>query len=190
MGGVQAFPDIRGERLPGAAGILPGGGQRADDGARRVLVVAEQLEDGRGAEVPVGNLARDTHDGQQDGAGAGLVHARVAHTIVNHTEQGWSLLCNGVVIFGGTGELLPGGAFIAPHRPTDIAAFGRPASMAPGHRRQAPAALSVIGDIWHGRSRGKRQAGPCRSRSPASSSSRATARSSPSTGPKRRSARW
>jgi eukaryotic-like serine/threonine-protein kinase len=62
-------------------------------------------------------------------------------------EQGWSLLCNGVVIFEDTGELLPGGAFIAPHRPTDLAAFDRPASVAPGHGRQAPAALSVIGDI-------------------------------------------
>jgi hypothetical protein len=47
-------------------------------------------------------------------------------------EQGWSLLCNGVVIFEDTGELLPGGAFIAPHRPTDLAAFDRPASVAPG----------------------------------------------------------
>ena len=46
-----------------------------------------------------------------------------------------------------TGELLPGGAFIAPHRPTDIAAFYRPAGVAPGHHRQAVAALSVIGDI-------------------------------------------
>jgi hypothetical protein len=70
-----------------------------------------------------------------------------AHTIVNHPEQGWSLLCNGVVIFEDTGELLPGGAFIAPHRPTDLAAFDRPASVAPGHSRRAPAALSLIGDI-------------------------------------------
>ena len=31
MGGVQALPDLRGERLPGAAGVLPGGGQCADD---------------------------------------------------------------------------------------------------------------------------------------------------------------
>ena len=63
-----------------------------------------------------------------------------AHTIVNQTEQGWSLLCNGVVIFEDTGELLPGGAFIAPHRPTDLAAFYRPAGVAPGHggRAQRP----------------------------------------------------
>ena len=70
-----------------------------------------------------------------------------AHTIVSHPEQGWSLLCNGVVIFEDTGELLPGGAFIAPHRPTDLAAFDRPVGVAPGHGRQASAALSVMGDI-------------------------------------------
>jgi Family of unknown function (DUF5999) len=64
-----------------------------------------------------------------------------AHTIVSHPEQGWSLLCNGVVTFDDTGELLPGGSFIAPHRPTDIAAFYRPAGVAPGHGGQAPAAL-------------------------------------------------
>jgi len=49
-----------------------------------------------------------------------------AHTIVSHPEQGWSLLCNGVVIFEDTGELLPDGACIAPHRPTDLAPFDRP----------------------------------------------------------------
>ena len=65
-----------------------------------------------------------------------------AHTIVSHPEQGWSLLCNGVVIFEDTGELLPGGAFIAPHRPTDLAAFDRPAGVASGHDGQVPAALS------------------------------------------------
>ncbi len=70
-----------------------------------------------------------------------------AHTTVSHPEQGWSLLCNGVVIFEDTGELLPGGAFIAPHRPTDLAGFDRPVGVAPGHGGQAPAALPVIGDI-------------------------------------------
>jgi Family of unknown function (DUF5999) len=42
-----------------------------------------------------------------------------ARTLVSHPEQGWSLLCNGIVIFEDTGELLPDGATIAPHRPTD-----------------------------------------------------------------------
>jgi hypothetical protein len=42
-----------------------------------------------------------------------------------HPEQGWSLLCNGVVTFDDTGELLPGGGVIAPHRPTDqVASVG------------------------------------------------------------------
>ncbi len=43
-----------------------------------------------------------------------------AHTLVCHPEQGWSLLCNGVVLFEDTGELLPDGRIIDPHRPTDI----------------------------------------------------------------------
>jgi hypothetical protein len=42
-----------------------------------------------------------------------------ARTVASHPEQGWSLLCNGVVIFDDTGELLPNGGIVAPHRPTD-----------------------------------------------------------------------
>ncbi len=42
-----------------------------------------------------------------------------AHTLACHPEQGWSLLCNGVVLFDDTGELLPDGTVIGPHRPTD-----------------------------------------------------------------------
>jgi hypothetical protein len=45
-----------------------------------------------------------------------------ARTVVSHPEQGWSLLCNGIVVFEDTGELLPGGDTIAPHRPTDVSA--------------------------------------------------------------------
>ena len=37
-----------------------------------------------------------------------------AHTVAAHPEQGWSLLCNGVVLFDDTGELLPGGQALAP----------------------------------------------------------------------------
>jgi hypothetical protein len=32
-----------------------------------------------------------------------------AHVIVGHPEQGWSLLCNGVVLFEDSGEILPDG---------------------------------------------------------------------------------
>ena len=43
-----------------------------------------------------------------------------ARVIAEHPEQGWSLLCNGVVLFDDTGELLPDGVVIPPHRPTDV----------------------------------------------------------------------
>ncbi|CAM3524558.1 DUF5999 family protein [Stackebrandtia soli] len=39
-----------------------------------------------------------------------------AKTVAAHPEQGWSLLCNGVVVFDDTGEILPDGSVIAPHR--------------------------------------------------------------------------
>lgn len=42
-----------------------------------------------------------------------------ARSVACHPEQGWSLLCNGVVVFEDTGELLPDGGVIDPHRPTD-----------------------------------------------------------------------
>ena len=42
-----------------------------------------------------------------------------ACAVARHPEQGWSLLCNGVVLFDDTGELLPDGTVIPPHRPTD-----------------------------------------------------------------------
>lgn len=44
-----------------------------------------------------------------------------ARPTANHPEQGWSLLCNGVLLFEDTGELLPNGQIIAPHRPLDVA---------------------------------------------------------------------
>jgi hypothetical protein len=31
-----------------------------------------------------------------------------AHVIASHPEQGWSLLCNGVIVFDDLGALLPG----------------------------------------------------------------------------------
>ena len=40
-----------------------------------------------------------------------------AQVVAAHPEQGWSLLCNGVILFADTGELLPDGSPVAPHRP-------------------------------------------------------------------------
>jgi hypothetical protein len=46
-----------------------------------------------------------------------------ARVVSAHPEQGWSLLCNGVVLFDDLGELLPDGRAVAPHRPaTPLAA--------------------------------------------------------------------
>jgi hypothetical protein len=39
-----------------------------------------------------------------------------ARIIATFQEQGWSLLCNGVIVFEDTGELLPDGTTIEPHR--------------------------------------------------------------------------
>jgi hypothetical protein len=39
-----------------------------------------------------------------------------AHVLVSHPEQGWSLLCNGVVLFEDTGELLPDGQSVQARR--------------------------------------------------------------------------
>jgi hypothetical protein len=43
-----------------------------------------------------------------------------ARVVASHPEQGWSLLCNGVVAFDDEGDLLPDGRVIPPQRhPTD-----------------------------------------------------------------------
>ena len=39
-----------------------------------------------------------------------------AHVISAHPEQGWSLLCNGVVVFEDFGELLPSGQAVHARR--------------------------------------------------------------------------
>jgi len=36
--------------------------------------------------------------------------------VAANREQGWSLLCNGVIAFEDTGEILPDGSMIEPHR--------------------------------------------------------------------------
>jgi hypothetical protein len=37
-----------------------------------------------------------------------------AHVTAAHPEQGWSLLCNGVIAFDDLGALLPGGSALRP----------------------------------------------------------------------------
>ena len=40
---------------------------------------------------------------------AEAVDRDAAHVVAAHPEQGWSLLCNGVVVFDDFGEILPDG---------------------------------------------------------------------------------
>ena len=35
-----------------------------------------------------------------------------AHVLASHPQQGWSLLCNGVIVFDDLGALLPGRGFL------------------------------------------------------------------------------
>jgi len=37
-----------------------------------------------------------------------------ARVVVSHPEQGWSRLCNGVVLFDDSGEILPDGRAVPP----------------------------------------------------------------------------
>lgn len=39
-----------------------------------------------------------------------------ASVVASHPEQGWSLLCNGIVLFDDTGELLPDGHAVGVRR--------------------------------------------------------------------------
>lgn len=40
-----------------------------------------------------------------------------ARVVASHPEQGWSVLCNGVVVFDDLGEILPDGTCLDAHWP-------------------------------------------------------------------------
>jgi uncharacterized protein DUF5999 len=48
--------------------------------------------------------------------GADAVDHDAARLVACFPEQGWSLLCNGVIVFEDTGEIMPDGSPVAPHR--------------------------------------------------------------------------
>lgn len=53
---------------------------------------------------------------------AGAPDHDAARLVAYHPEQGWGLLCNGVIVFEDTGELLPDGRSVPIHRDFDRAA--------------------------------------------------------------------
>ena len=42
--------------------------------------------------------------------------AHAVHVVAAHPEQGWSLLCDGAIVFDDSGELTSDGKVVAPHR--------------------------------------------------------------------------
>ena len=58
-----------------------------------------------------------------------------AHTVAFHPEQGWSLLCNGVIVFDDMGEILPGGRVLL--------RTARPTSGFPPRREERARALAM-----------------------------------------------
>lgn len=67
---------------------------------------------GAGVEVPAQRMC--AHQPRCPAADASDREA--AYLVASHPEQGWGLLCNGVVMFDDTGELLPDGRVVAPQR--------------------------------------------------------------------------
>jgi hypothetical protein len=57
---------------------------------------------------------------QQTCPPAAAADRTAAHVVAAHPEQGWSLLCNGVVLFDDGGMLLPGGRPVSPQPPARI----------------------------------------------------------------------
>jgi hypothetical protein len=41
-----------------------------------------------------------------------------ARVVAAHPAQGWSLLCNGVILFDDAGQLLPDGRQVPPYQPS------------------------------------------------------------------------
>ena len=62
-------------------------------------------------------------DTQDSCPSAEAVDREAAHVIGGDPLAGWSLLCNGVLLFADTGELLPDGRVIAPHRGSAVHAL-------------------------------------------------------------------
>jgi len=79
---------------------------------------ATALRAGRGSTADTGSTtARTKHCTHQPACPPPDAADRYrAHVVAAHPEQGWSLLCNGVIAFDDLGALLPGEGLIPPPR--------------------------------------------------------------------------
>lgn len=89
---------------PGAVPAVPGG--------------ATALRTGRGSTAVTGSAtAHATHCIHQPACPSPDAADRYrAHVVAAHPEQGWSLLCNGVIVFDDLGAVLPGRLLIPAQR--------------------------------------------------------------------------
>ncbi|QJT04703.1 hypothetical protein G9272_34025 [Streptomyces asoensis] len=55
---------------------------------------------------------------QLPSASADARPVHLSHIVAAHPEQGWNLLCDGTIVFDDSGELLPDGRVVDPHRVT------------------------------------------------------------------------
>lgn len=55
-----------------------------------------------------------------------------ARVVSGHPEQGWSLLCNGLILFEDTGTLLPDRSVVGPHRARTCCRPGETSGCQPG----------------------------------------------------------
>jgi Family of unknown function (DUF5999) len=68
----------------------------------------------------------------------------LAVVIADHHEQGWTLLCNGVVHFDDGADLLPGGAIAGPGAISGDAAFGNCSSSGAVRARVAFSSVTTL----------------------------------------------
>jgi len=90
---------------------------------RRCAIVSDKERGGSFSEVVKNGLSRPRNSAhlleitmcqhQPPCPGATAPDHHAAHVVAAHPEQGWSLLCNGVVLFDDAGELLPDGRAVA-----------------------------------------------------------------------------
>jgi Family of unknown function (DUF5999) len=69
-----------------------------------------------GVAVPTHPAVRDACNHEPRCPDAAGPDRDAAHVIACHPEQGWSLLCNGIVLFEDSGEILPDGHCIQARR--------------------------------------------------------------------------
>jgi hypothetical protein len=65
-----------------------------------------------------------------------------ARVVSTHPDQGWSLLCNGVILFEDTGEILPTGRTVEPRR--GPARYAAPRAPRPPAPRRAPLGIHAV----------------------------------------------